>query len=57
MYRKTTFNIRVLLCVAACTMCWSIAFADDGADRDNAAQVVDAGVYQSWADRTDISES
>lgn len=54
MYRKTKFNIRLLLCVAACTMCWTIALADS-ADKNNATQVVDAGVYQSWADRTDMS--
>ncbi len=55
MYCKTKFNIRLLLCVAACTMCWSVALADDSADKDHAAQVVDAGIHQSWADRTDIS--
>ena len=54
MYCKTKFNIRLLLCVAACTMCWTIALADS-ADKNNATQVVDASVHQSWADRTDIS--
>lgn len=53
MYRKTKFNIRLLLCVAACTMCWTIALADS-ADKENTTQV-DAGIHQSWADRTDIS--
>lgn len=53
MYRKAKFNIRVLLCVAACTMCWTIALADS-ADKENTTQV-DAGIHQSWADRTDIS--
>ncbi|MBF1761019.1 MAG: inverse autotransporter beta domain-containing protein [Veillonella sp.] len=54
MYRKTKFNIRLLLCVTACTMCWPIALAES-ADKDNALQVVDTGVHQSWDDRTDIS--
>ena len=53
MYCKTKFNIRLLLCVAACTMCWSIALADS-ADKENATPV-DTGIHQSWADRTDIS--
>ena len=50
---KTKFNIRLLLCVAACTMCWSIAFADS-TDTDTAVKV-NSSSYQDWADRTDIS--
>ena len=53
MNRKTKFNIRVLLCVAACTTCWSIALADS-ADNGNTTHV-DASIHQDWADRTDIS--
>lgn len=53
MYCKTKFNIRLLLCVAACTMCWTIALADS-ADNGNATQV-DASIHQNWADRTDVS--
>ena len=53
MYHKRKFNIRVLLCVAACTMCWTIALADS-ADRENATQV-DASIHQNWADRTNVS--
>lgn len=50
---KTKFNIRLLLCVAACTMCWTIAFADS-ADTNTAVKV-NSSSYQNWADRTDIS--
>ena len=50
---KTKFNIRLLLCVAACAMCWSIAFADS-TDTDTAVKE-NSSSYQDWADRTDIS--
>lgn len=50
---ESKFNIRLLLCVAACTMCWSIAFADS-TDTDTAVKV-NSSSYQDWADRTDIS--
>lgn len=53
MYFNTKFNIRLLLCVAACTMCWSIAFADS--TDTNTAVKVNSSSYQDWADRTDIS--
>ena len=53
MYCKTKFNIRLLLCVAACTMCWTIALADS-ADTNTAVKV-NSSSYQDWADRTDIS--
>ena len=53
MYRKTKFNIRLLLCVAACTMCWTIALADS--TDTNTAVKVNSSSYQDWADRTDIS--
>nr|WP_302746165.1 hypothetical protein [uncultured Veillonella sp.] len=53
MNRKTKFNIRLLLCVAACTMCWSIAFADS--TDTNTAVKMNSSSYQDWADRTDIS--
>lgn len=53
MYFNTKFNIRLLLCIAACTMCWSIALADS-ANTDTAAKV-NSSSYQDWADRTDIS--
>ena len=52
MNRKTKFNIRLLLCVAACTMCWTIALADS-ADTNTAVKV-NSSSYQDWADRTDI---
>ena len=51
MYRKTKFNIQVLLCVATCTMCCSVAFADSA----DTAVKVNSSSYQDWADRTDIS--
>lgn len=38
MYFNTKFNIRLLLCVAACTMCWTIALADS-ADTNTAVKV------------------
>ena len=44
MYHKRKFNIRLLLCVAACTMCWTIALADS-ADNGNATQV-DASIHK-----------
>jgi|UPI000570F05A hypothetical protein len=47
------FNIRLLLSVAAYTMCWSIAFADS--TDTNTAVKVNSSSYQDWADRTDIS--
>lgn len=50
---KTKFNIRLLLCVAACTMCWTIALADS--TDTNTAVKVNSSSYQDWADRTDIS--
>ena len=50
---KTKFNIRLLLCVAACTMCWTIALADS-ADTNTAVKV-NSSSYQDWSDRTDIS--
>lgn len=53
MYHKRKFNIRLLLCVAACTMCWTIAFADS--TDTNTAVKVNSSSYQDWADRTDIS--
>lgn len=53
MYFNTKFNIRLLLCVAACTMCWTIAFADS--TDTNTAVKVNSSSYQDWADRTDIS--
>lgn len=53
MYHKRKFNIRLLLCVAACTMCWSIAFADS--TDTNTAVKMNSSSYQDWADRTDIS--
>ena len=53
MYHKRKFNIRLLLCVAACTMCWTIAFADS--TDTNTAVEVNSSSYQDWADRTDIS--
>lgn len=53
MYHKTKFNIRLLLCVAACTMCWTIALADS-ADTNTAVKV-NSSSYQDWSDRTDIS--
>ena len=46
MHFNTRFNIRVLLGVAACTMCWSVALADS-ADNGNATQV-DASIHQNW---------
>ena len=53
MYRKIKFNIRLLLCVTACTMCWTIALGDSP-DNGNATDV-DASIHQNWADRTDVS--
>ena len=53
MYFNTKFNIRLLLCVAACTMCWTIAFADS--TDTNTAVKVNSSSYQDWSDRTDIS--
>lgn len=53
MYFNTKFNIRLLLCVAACTMCGTIAFADS--TDTNTAVKVNSSSYQDWADRTDIS--
>lgn len=52
MYHKRKFNIRLLLGVTACTMCWSAALADS-ANTD--AVEMDSSIYQDWADRTDIS--
>lgn len=43
MYRKTKLNIRVLLCVAACTMCWTIALADS-ADNGNVIPHISVGM-------------
>ena len=53
MHFNTRFNIRVLLGVAACTMCWSVALADS-ANTDTAVKM-DSSMHQDWADRTDIS--
>lgn len=53
MYFNTKFNIRVLLGIVACTMCWPIAFADS--TDTNTAVKMDSSSYQGWADRTDIS--
>ena len=53
MYCKTKFNIRLLLSVAACTMCWSVALADS-ANTETAVKM-DSRMHQAWADRTDIS--
>ena len=50
---ESKFNIRLLLSVAAYTMCWSIAFADS--TDTNTAVKVNSSSYQDWADRTDIS--
>ena len=44
MYHKRKFNIRLLLCVATCTMCWSIAFADS--TDTNTAVKVNSSSYQ-----------
>ena len=43
MYHKRKFNIRLLLCVVACTMCWSIAFADS-ADNGNVTPHISIGM-------------
>ena len=53
MYFNTKFNIRMLLSVAACTICWSVALADS-ANTETAVKM-DSRMHQDWADRTDIS--